>query len=69
MPVTTPVDEPTVATPVLLLAQVPPVGEPISRSTSPVHILDTGTPALPEIITGVGFTVTFVVIKQPPGNV
>jgi hypothetical protein len=59
MPVTTPVDEPTVAIPVLLLLQVPPA-EPSDKVVAVlVHML-----VVPEI-GSMAFTVTTAVIWQP----
>jgi hypothetical protein len=52
-PVTTPVDEPTVATPVLPLVQVPPDGDELSVVVDPVQ-----TEAVPEIAPGAVATVT-----------
>jgi len=40
IPVNTPVVEPTVATAVLLLAHVPPAGEPVSVIVAPAHMVD-----------------------------
>ena len=54
-PVTTPVDEPTVAKPVLLLLHVPPVVAQASVVVAPSH-----TVSVPVI--GNGFTLTFIVV-------
>lgn len=67
--VTVPVDEPIVATLVLLLVQTPPAGVLVSVTTSPTQRLDIGSPVVPVIIVGSGFTVTSIVVKQPPGSV
>jgi hypothetical protein len=63
-PLTTPVEEPTVATPVLPLVHVPPAGEELSVVEEPVQ-----TEAVPVIAAGWVFTVTVAVEKQPPDNV
>jgi hypothetical protein len=63
-PDTTPVDDPTVATPVLPLTHVPPAGEELSVVVEPVQ-----TEAAPVIAAGCVFTVTVAVEKQPPDNV
>jgi hypothetical protein len=52
-PVTIPVDEPTVATPVVPLVHVPPEGVELSVVVSVAH-----TEAVPVILVGTGFTVT-----------
>lgn len=62
-PETRPVDDPTVATTVLLLVQVPPPGSD-SASTCP-----TQTEVLPVITPGSGFTVSTVNVEQPVGSV
>lgn len=62
-PVTIPVDEPTVAIAVLLLAHVPP---PASLR---VVVLPAHTVATPVIAPGSGLTVTVVIRMQPVGNV
>jgi hypothetical protein len=59
-PVTTPVNEPTVATAVLLLLQLPPGEDEVRVVVSPTHTL-----AAPLIVPGPAFTVTTVVAKQP----
>jgi hypothetical protein len=63
-PLTTPVDEPTVATAVAPLVQVPPDGEELSVVVEPVQ-----TDAVPVIADGAVETVTACVTKQPPDNV
>lgn len=59
-PPTTPDEEPTVATPVALEVQVPPVVALLS-----VICLPEQTEVLPEIADGVGLTVTEPVATQP----
>jgi hypothetical protein len=60
MPVTMPVDEPTVATDGTLLSQLPPVREAVSVAVFPIHM-----PVGPEI-TGNSFTVIDRVTLQVP---
>jgi len=60
-----PDNEPTVAMETLELVHVPPVGEPVSVTVLPAHTEIPGTPADPPVIVGTGFTVIFVVTKQP----
>jgi hypothetical protein len=60
-PVTIPVPDPTVAIPLLLLLQVPPVVASLSVIWEPAI-----TVLLPEIAPGVGFTVTIVVEEHVP---
>ena len=60
-PVTRPVVEPTVATVVRLLLQVPPPG-PYNAVTDPVHIV----PVPPAIAPGRGFTVTTAEEEHEP---
>ena len=62
MPDTMP-DVPTVATSVLLLSQVPPVGVDVSDVVLPSQRL-----AIPEIAVGTAFTVTICVLRQPLAN-
>jgi hypothetical protein len=64
IPVRTPDDDPIVATAVLPLAHAP--GEEASDTTevAPVHI-----PTFPVMAAGSGFTVTFIVRKQPDDKV
>ena len=64
MPVTIPVDDPTLATDRLLLLQTPPPVVLINKAGTPIQIA--GTPA---ITTGDRFTVIVCVTKQPPGSV
>ena len=59
MPVTSPVDDPTVATEVLLLLHTPPLVASLSAVVNP-----TQTAAVPVIGTGVGLTVTVVPTAQ-----
>lgn len=59
MPVTTPDDNPIVATPGLLLVHVPPVTASVSVVVPPMHI-----GAIPEIA-GAVFTVTIIVEVHP----
>ena len=61
-PVTTPVVL-TVASAVLLLDQVPPVGELESAVVKPAH-----TVSVPLIADGVRLTVTVLVVWQPVGS-
>ena len=63
-PVTFPVAEPTVATDVLLLLQVPPLVTSDSGIEKP-----TQTTAGPVIAAGIGLTVTTVVVKHPEARV
>jgi hypothetical protein len=63
-PFTTPVDEPIVATVVLLLDHIPPSVVLLKLVVSPIQTL-----AVPDIAEGCGFTVTTVFLKQPVGNV
>ena len=60
MPLTTPELLPTVATPVLPLVQVPPVGEELSVDVPPIQI-----PVAPVIAPGAAITDTVWVAKQP----
>jgi hypothetical protein len=55
IPVTVPVEEPTVAMPVAPLLHVPPVGVPLKVEVPPTHITN-----VPDIV-GTGFTVTVAV--------
>ena len=64
IPVTVPVDEPTVAILVLLLVHTPPVGEELKVDDAPEHMDNT-----PLMAPGAAFTVTTLVAKQPPANV
>lgn len=59
IPVTEPVEDPTVATEISLLVQVPPP-EPVSILDDPEQTL-----VIPDIAPGNGFTVTVVVVLQP----
>jgi len=61
MAVRFPVAEPIVAMLALLLAHMPPVGVLVSVTASPTQRLEIGTPVVPVIIDGWGFTVTSVV--------
>lgn len=63
IPVTSPVDEFTVAILVLAVLQVPPVSASESSVVYPVH-----TVFIPVIAPGIGFTVTVLVAKQPLNN-
>lgn len=63
-PSTSPVSEPTVATAVLLLLQLPPVIEFTSVIVAPLH-----TVVGPVIGPGARFTVTTAVTKQPVDSV
>jgi len=66
-PVTTPVNEPTVATAGVPLLHVPP-GVALDNVTElPTHKAAPDTD--PVIMAGSGFTVTMVVTKQPEGNI
>ena len=63
-PITRPVDEPIVATGVMLLLQVPPVVASLSKVVAPTHTL-----AVPVIAGGPEVTVTVVVdIQLPPSE-
>lgn len=62
--VTTPVEEPTVATPALLLAQMPPGMVLLNVYEEPVHIF-----GLPMMAGGVGITVISFVALHPPNIV
>ena len=63
-PVTVPDADPTVATVILLLVHVPPVGEELNVVEVPSQIAN-----VPVIGPGEAFTVTTLVVKQPPLNV
>ena len=63
-PYTVPVAVFIVATPVLLLLQVPPVVPSLSDADEPSHIVN-----VPRIPDGTGFIVTIVVAGQPLGGV
>ena len=63
IPVTMPVEDPTVAIPVLPLAHVPP---PASLK---VVVNPTQTVAVPEMEDGNGYTVTTIVAIHPVGRV
>ena len=64
IPVTTPLEATTVASPVLLLVQLPPVGVADKLVVPPAQIT-----ADPVIAAGVLLTVTPVVVVQPVGKV
>ncbi len=64
IPVTIPEDDPIVATPVLVLVQVPPIVVLLAVIDNPTQTL-----AGPVIVAGSGFTVTIVVVKHPVGSV
>ena len=64
IPLTTPVDAPTVAKPGPMLSQVPPDGVAANVVVAPTQTL-----ADPVIADGVGLTVIIDVIKHPVGNV
>jgi len=64
MPVTTPVDEPIVATPVLALLHVPPEGEELNVELLPAH-----TVKAPVIAEGRLATVTDVTLRHPVDSV
>jgi len=63
-PFTIPVLEPTVATNVLLLLQVPPTVASVKADEVPVQM-----PVLPAMPAGRLLTVTTVVVVQPAGNI
>ena len=63
-PVTQPVEPTTVATPVLLLDQVPPAVASDRQFVRPLQTL-----GVPRMLVGNGFTVTMVVILQPVASV
>jgi hypothetical protein len=63
MPVIVPDAEPTVAMPVLLLAQVPPPVLLVSVLVAPIHIL-----VVPDMVAGAGLTVATTVDEQPVDN-
>ena len=63
MPVTTPVDEPTVAL-ALLLIHVPPLVASVKVVVEPIH-----TELAPEIAAGIVLIDITNVVKQPVGNV
>ena len=63
-PVTIPVNEPIVATAVLLLVQVPPAAPSLSAVVAPTHACN-----IPVIAVGPEFTVTVVAAVQPVGRV
>jgi hypothetical protein len=60
MPLTKPVEEPTVAIPGMALIQTPPVLVSVSVVVDPAH-----SNKVPDIRPGTGFTVTVVVTMQP----
>ena len=60
IPFTSPLDDPIVTTPVLLLVQVPPVFASLSVVADPEH-----TAELPVMETGNGLTVTTAVVIHP----
>lgn len=64
LPVTTPLEEPMLATPELLLLHVPPPDVFVSVLVSPRH-----TDVFPPMVAGNGFTVTVAVILHPVGIV
>lgn len=59
-PVTTPLEDPTVAMPVLLLLHVPPDVPSASAVAEPTHAV------VVPVIACIGFTVTIAVMLQPP---
>lgn len=61
-PVTVPVEEPMVATDVLLLIHVPPPVLLVSVEVAPAHTTDDAG----EIAAGAAITLTAFVTKQPP---
>lgn len=63
-PVTIPVNDPTVAKPVLLLVHVPPALVLLKAVVNPAHTL-----VVPVIDAGGGFTVTVVVAMHPATDV
>src|SRR5438552_391935 len=63
-PVTMPVEAPTVAVPVALLLQVPPLMASVRVMVAPVHTVEE-----PEIADGADTTVTVILVLQPVGNV
>ena len=64
MPDTTPEEEPTVATVVLLLVQLPPAEPSVNVVVWPIQTL-----AVPPIAAGNGFTVTGTKVLHPAGIV
>ena len=62
-PVARPVPTPIVATDVVPLAHVPPVGEPVNVVVVPAQML-----VLPPVIVGVAFTVAIAVTVHPVPN-
>jgi len=62
-PYTTPLEDPTVATPVLLLLHEPPVVTSLNAVVDSIHTL-----RVPPIAEGGRFTVTVDVVKQPVGG-
>ena len=64
IPVTTPLEEPTVATAGTLLIHVPPPGEELNVLVEPVQ-----RPSTPVMAPGEELTVTVVAAKQPPAMV
>jgi len=60
MPVTVPVEDPIVATPVLLLLHTPPLVELVNVVVKPTHTL-----VVPPIAAGFGLTVKLVTAIQP----
>ena len=66
-PVMMPDDDPTVATPLLLLVHMPPAGLPVSDNVAPTQRRAIAPEEIPKIV-GNGFTVTLAVMKQPVDN-
>ena len=64
IPVTTPVDMPTVATVVAVLLHVPPETLLVSEMVWPAQT-DEG----PEIVPGDGLTITTIEVEQPEDNI
>ncbi len=64
MPVTVPVEDPIVATAVLLLLQTPPLVALVNVVVKPTHTL-----VVPPIAAGFGLTVKLVTAIQPVLNV
>ena len=62
IPVTTPLELPTVATVVVLVLHTPPEGEPVSVVVLPIQ-----TRGIPEIVAAPLLTVTFNIVIQPDG--
>lgn len=64
VPVTTPVDDPIVAVPAVLLIHVPPAVALVRARVAPSHTLKAIVPAM--IVSGMRLTVIIDIAMQPP---